>query len=256
MIKQYGDIGVNKYREMNDPRIVKGFRVIKREGVLVFIQRFSRFLKRKLLIVLTPFVIALTRPGKFLYNKERLTYFRHVKTVTWTNERAIEIPIIMNYIKKFSSKKILEVGAVLPQYFPKIKKDTIDKFEKGKNIMNIDVLDYKPIKKYDLIVSISTLEHVGYDDDVKNPKGTINAVNALKENCLATGGKMVITLPIGYNQNVDKLIFSNELAFDEKVFFKKKNAFNKWQIVSPDKAKGAKFGKENAETVVIGVINK
>ena len=46
----------------------------------------------------------------------------------------------------------------------KFEHDIVDKYEKKKGIINQDIVDYKPDKKYDLIISISTLEHVGWDE--------------------------------------------------------------------------------------------
>ena len=68
--------------------------------------------------------------------------------------------------KNTSWKNIFEVGSVLSHYFP-INHDVLDKYEKGHGVINQDVVDFKPHNKYDLIVSISTLEHVGFDDNTK-----------------------------------------------------------------------------------------
>ena len=253
-MKKYGEMDINKYREMNDSRITKGLRIIKREGPWSFTYRSLLYLNRCFLRALTPLVIALAPTTYFQYQGKKLPYFRHKKSLTWINERAIEIPIIMDYIHNSSAKTILEVGAVLPHYYPALQKEVIDKFEIGPGISNEDVVTFTPHKKYDLIVSISTLEHVGFDDDIKDPLGIIKALNNLKLNCLQKGGKMVITIPIGYNKDVDGHLFTNNLGFNEEYFFKKKNVFNTWKEISKEEAKKIEYSGFHAKAIVVGII--
>lgn len=127
------------------------------------------------------------------------------------------MPFIWEIIKKHHEKKIFEVGNVLSHYFP-INHDVLDKYEKTEGVINQDVVDFKPPNKYDLIVSILTLEHVGFDDNTKESTKIIKAIKNLKENCLRTGGRMIITMPINYNPGMDILLFTNKLGFDKKHF--------------------------------------
>src|SRR2546430_9278756 len=55
---------------------------------------------------------------------------------------------------------------------------------------------------YDLIVSVSTLEHVGYDEDPREPDKAARAVRNLL-GLLAPGGTMLATIPIGHNRDLD-----------------------------------------------------
>ncbi len=243
--------GVNKYREMNDGRLRKGLVVLQREGFIVFFYRTGHYLKRLFLRQISPIVIKYGPKGYFMFQNKRLPYFLHTKSLTWTNERAIEVPIAHSYISE--DKRILEVGAVLYHYYPDLKKDVLDKFEKGQGIINEDVIVYQPTLKYDLIISISTLEHVGYDDDVKDQEGTLKAIQNLKTNCLNKNGQMIITLPISYNKDVDKMLFAGKLEFDEEYYFKKTNLFNQWREITREEAKTAQY-KHHAETIVVGII--
>jgi hypothetical protein len=129
---------------------------------------------------------------------------------TWRNERAVEIPILWEIVKN-TKGNILEVGNVLSHYFP-VKHDVIDKYEKAPNVINLDVVDLDSSKKYNLIVSISTLEHVGWDEKPREPKKIVYALRKLKE-CLNPGGKIVLTLPLGYNKEVDKLLEEKKNTF-------------------------------------------
>ena len=254
LIRKYGEMQVNKYREMNDSRVAKGIRVIQREGMIVFLYRLSQYLKRKALTAAAPFIITILPKKTFVYKGKKLYYFFHKKSLTWTNERAIEIPIAVNFIKNQNAKRILEVGAVLHHYYPSIKKEVIDKFEKGKGILNIDVLNFNPKEKYDCIVSISTLEHVGYDDDAKDPYGTLKAIQNLKK-CLGRGGKMLITLPLKYNKNVDKLLNENKLGFTEEHYYVRRNML-RWEQTTKENAMNARDAQFHADAIVIGEVNK
>ena len=94
--------------------------------------------------------------GSFMFQGEKLNYFYYPYNATWRNERIIEIPIIWKSARNFKGK-ILEVGNVLSYYFP-VNHDILDKYEKAKGVINKDILDLDEDNKYDLIVSISTLE--------------------------------------------------------------------------------------------------
>lgn len=253
-MKIYGEMGINKYREMNDNRVVKGLRVLKREGILIFGSRFLGYCHRSLLRIISPLAVKILPRRYFNYNGSRLEYFQHPKNLVWTNERGIEIPIIIDYIKKSSAQNILEVGAVLPHYYPQLKHDVVDKFEKNIGIINEDIITFHPSTKYDLIVSISTLEHVGFEDDLKDSEGILKAINNLKENCLAEKGKIIITLPLGYNKDVDRYLFDKRLGFSQEYYFKKKSVLNTWEEINPEEARKVKFDRFSAQGIVIGII--
>ena len=51
-------------------------------------------------------------------------------------------------------------------YFP-ADHEIVDKYEKGDGIVNEDIVNFRPGKKYDLIVSISTLEHISWNEEKK-----------------------------------------------------------------------------------------
>ena len=247
---------MNKYAEDNR-RVKKGIKVLANEGIFIFLVKSFKYFKRFLLRLLSPIIIFLKPKKKFFSQNQVFTYFYHKNNITWTNERAVEIPIAMGYLKSFKAGRILEVGAVLPQYFP-VKWDVLDKFEKGKDIINEDVVNFKPKNKYDLIISISTLEHVGFDDDIKEPEKIVKALKNLIDNCLNKQGKMVVTLPLGYNAAMDNLLFSGKLNFDQTFFMKRISRNNKWKEIDIEKAKGAKYGKpyHAANVLVIGITKK
>jgi SAM-dependent methyltransferase len=80
----------------------------------------------------------------------------------------------------------------------------IDLFEIAPGVLNVDIVDFKPTNRYDLILSISTLEHVGKDDEVR-PEKAIIATEHLKS-LLAPGGRLIVSVPLGYNSYVDHML--------------------------------------------------
>ena len=100
----------------------------------------------------------------FIFRGKSYRYFYDIINNTWMNERSVEISIVMKMVNENKGKRILEIGNVLSNYYD-VPHDVVDKYEKAPNVINQDVVDFKTNDKYDLIVSISTLEHVGWDEE-------------------------------------------------------------------------------------------
>ena len=175
----------------------------------------------------------------FTFRDQQYNYFYHIYNCTCLNERAIEIPIILEFLKIYQGKNILEVGNVLSHYF-QISHDVLDRYEIAEGVINEDVVNFKPTQKYDLIFSISTLEHVGWDEEPKDPQKVLFALRNLK-NCLSYGGKIVITLPLGYNPEMDDLLEKGEIKFTKQYFMKRISNNNEWKEVIESEVKGIKF---------------
>ncbi len=192
----------------------------------------------------------------FVFRGTTFTYFYHEYNTTWATERAVEIPIVMSIVNGYEGKRILEVGNVLSHYFP-VKHDIVDKYEQAPGVINEDVVDYKPSEKYDLIVSISTLEHVGWDEEPKEPAKVLAAIENLK-NCLAPTGKIVVTLPMGQNPHLDRLLNEKKLQFTRQYFLKRITADNKWVQAEWEDVKNAEYNYPFpfANGVIIGIIEK
>jgi hypothetical protein len=120
----------------------------------------------------------------------------------------------------------------------------LDKYDPAPHVLNEDVIYFKPVEKYDAIISISTLEHVGWDEDVRDPAKFITAVRNLTENCLAPGGCMLVTVPLGYNTYLDDNLAMGADYFNEKYFLKRVSAKKELRVfeeLTPDPRAGG-FG--------------
>jgi hypothetical protein len=168
----------------------------------------------------------------FLFNNVKLDYFYNKYNKTWKNERALEVPIGRYYLNKYPYNNVLEIGNVLKHYY-KVKHDILDKYEYTEGILNEDVLSFKPKKKYDLILSISTMEHVGIDDIPSEPEKAVRGLINLQKNCLSSKGLMVITIPTNYNTALNKLIEQGRIENFKIYCFKRYNRFrNLWKTAS------------------------
>jgi hypothetical protein len=170
----------------------------------------------------------LARRGRsFELDGEQYHYLYRRYNRTWNNERSVELPIVWNAILR-NPGRILEVGNVLSNYFL-CKHDVLDKYDGGRRVIKRDVVDYRPRNRYDLIVSISTLEHVGFDPpEEPDAEKIIQALENLCTNCLARNGRILVTLPLGYNLNADRLIREGTSFFTRLYYLKRVSKDNRW----------------------------
>lgn len=123
--------------------------------------------------------------------------YDHPYNSTASNERAIELPIAFDFIAGHTN--VLEVGNVLGHYQDRTWA-CVDKYEQAPGVTNLDVLDISGT--YDRIVSVSTIEHVGWDEPTRDPAKAIRAITHLRS-LLAPGGALLITIPTGWNSFLD-----------------------------------------------------
>ncbi len=192
---------------------------------------------------------------KFNYQSNLLEVFYNKYRITWANERMIEISIFKHIIDSSKNNSILEVGNVLSHYFD-VSYDILDKYEIMENIINEDIVSFKPNKKYDLIISISTFEHIGYDEEKQEPEKILSVIKHLKS-LLTENGKIIFSAPIAYNSNFDNFVFSKKIKLNQITYLNRSKKFNLWSIVNEGTAIKSKYGKPFycANTVLIGTIN-
>lgn len=195
----------------------------------------------------------------FIFRGKKYKYFYHIYNNTWKNERAIEIPIVLDLIKNYRSKKILEVGNVLSHYFPDFSiayenYDIVDKYEKSPGVINQDIIEFNSKKKYDLIISISTIEHVGWNEKPRDQNKIPKALKNL-ESLLNKDGKIVITFLLGYNQYLDDLLSNNIIKFTNLYCLKHMIRDNSWKEIDWEIARNTKLG-DKLDLLIIGIIKK
>lgn len=140
----------------------------------------------------------------FLWDQQPLLYNTHSYN-NWS-ERAVEIPVAVEFLKRYGQgKRILEVGNVLSHYGPISQQcpgvgavDIIDKFERQPGVANKDLMDVTDT--YDIIMSVSTVEHIGQQAYGESVHGDLEApLKAIAKiyDLLKPGGRAFITVPFG-----------------------------------------------------------
>jgi hypothetical protein len=217
-----------------------------------------RLLERWALIT---FCLMLRRPfwscTRFSLGNTSYRYFYHWYNATYMNERTVEVPIIWQFVTSNRGKTILEVGNVLSHYYA-VDHDIVDKYESSPGVINDDVVNFKATgKKYELIISISTLEHVGWDETPREPRKPLRAVENLVQ-LLAPGGMIVITIPVGQNPELDVLLRENRIPFTGRLCLARVSQDNIWEQVCWDQIRNAKYNTPffAANGLLIGFIKQ
>lgn len=212
-------------------------------------------------VLLTPWYRIARGRKTFTFRGRKLRYFVHWYNTTFDNERAIEIPIALAAISLTLQQssgqaprgRILEVGNVLSHYVP-ICHDVLDKYERGEHIIHEDVADFSPTHPYDLIISLSTLEHVGFEEEIQDRQKIFRAMQRLRS-ALAPDGRLLATIPVGFNPHLAPLLLSGEL-FDRQHYFVRTSASNRFEETSPQEALSRQFNYPYSfgNGIVIGLI--
>lgn len=214
-------------------------------GVRWFIRRFGfrQLFLKPARWVLAPFILPMLRARSVEYRGASLplVYARH--NVTWANERCVELALARVLLAGVRSERLLEVGHVTPHYF-QAGHLVVDKYEPG--ALNADIVDFMPPERFDLILSISTFEHIAFDEPGATPAPAAVAagVAAALDRCrglLAPGGLLAITVPLGYNPALDAMIANDELGWDRATWFKRFPR-RRWRRVSRPEAVRCRYG--------------
>lgn len=131
------------------------------------------------------------------WNGRRLDLVDLPYNTTIRNERAVELAVAFDWLAGCDGDG-LEVGNVLGHYGIAGHR-VVDLHEQAPGVENIDVFEIHG--RFDWIVSISTVEHVGWDDG-RDPTGAAFAVTYLRS-LLRPGGELLVTVPLGWNPPLD-----------------------------------------------------
>ena len=172
------------------------------------------------------FAKAFNSRSVFMYQKQYYSYEICWYNMTWRNERVIEIPIIRRMIDNYKKSELLEVGNVLKHYGSS-GHDVVDKYEKGDGVINEDILDFETDKKYQVAISISTLEHIGQDEECGESSKAIDAIKKI-QSLLHPDGEFCFSIPLGYNKVLDTYCFDNLNRFKSATLLKRISRSNRW----------------------------
>jgi hypothetical protein len=230
--------------------------------------RFKYTLKEILLARVAFYLVMNQRKAYFSFDGQTYRYFYRLHNKTWTNERAVEIPIICHEVRKHDAESVLEIGKVL-SYYCSVQHDILDKYETADRIINADIVDFRGSKTYDLIVSISTLEHVGYDEyrryglkdydryepserQLRQAEDHLRYAIENIKNQLSQHGKSIVTAPLGFNPVLDALV-KDKSIFTSVKYLKRVSKSNLWIEALESEVQNVRYDSpfNNANALVI-----
>ena len=218
-------------------------------GIRWFIQRFgfAQLFLKPARWLLAPLVIPFLRERSVEYRGERLplVYARH--NVTWANERCVELALARALMAGIRPHRVLEVGHVTPHYNAS-RHLVVDKYEAGS--LQVDIVDFECPERFDLILSISTFEHIAFDEPGEPValEAIATKVNAALDRCrrlLAPSGLLAITVPLGYNPALDAMIVGDRLGCARATWFKRFPG-RRWRQVRRSEALHCRYGSPYA----------
>ena len=193
------------------------------------------------------------RRRQFDFRGRQLPYALERYNNTWLNERTVEIAIARDFVADRAPQRALEVGNVMSHYGYR-GHTVIDKYETIPGVLNFDVADFESEEKFDTILAISTLEHVGWDERPTDAGKTLRAYGRLRA-AMSADGAMLVTTPIGHNPHLDRFIREGAFDFPSQTFLKRVSAANEWRQVDADEALGCRYGQpyRNANAIFVGI---
>lgn len=177
----------------------------------------------------------------FEFDGRPVPYFHHRYHYTWMNERSVELALARQVVDGVDAADLLEVGNVLAHYV-RDGHTVVYLYEHAPGVINADVVDLELERRFPLIVSISTLEHVGLDEDDIDPEKCGRAVEHLR-GLLAPGGRLWATIPVDYNRDLDRRIRAGELPFDRLRALRRDSHRAGWHQVEPDEVWDAGYDR-------------
>jgi SAM-dependent methyltransferase len=174
------------------------------------------------------------RDGEFTFDGEAYPYLYGAYKRSWMTERAVEVPIAQRIVDRNIGKRVLEVGNVLSHYGPQ-RHTVVDKYEVEPGVENLDVFELESLGEFDLVVAVSTIEHVGWDEEPRVPGKAVEALRALRER-VAPGGRLVLTIPAGYNPSLDEALRGGAVEFSDLKGMRRQGGGTSWRQVAPDEA--------------------
>ena len=172
----------------------------------------------------------------------------------WRNERAVELALARGFLDDNRGRRLLEVGNVMAHYGA-AGHDVLDKYEVSPGVLNDDIVDFAPDPRYEAILSISTLEHVGWDERPRDAGKTLRAYAAMRA-ALTPDGTMLLTCPIGQNPHLDGYIQEERLDFPERHYLRRVSRDNRWEEVGLREVAGSQYHHpyRNANALFIGIV--
>lgn len=223
--------------EVGLARLVKRAKALQAEGGLGKV--LMQCAEKGYVYAATPFFKAFNANRTFQFQGRTYPYFCDSYNATWRNERGVEIALALAFLEKGNPGRTLELGNVMP-YYKKFEHDVVDKYEPTPGVLNVDVVDFECTQPYDTVLTISTLEHIGWDEAVKDENKVLQAIEKLKS-LTKPNGRMFVTFPLGHNAFLDEHLAAGRVDLPNMGFLKRVSAMNDWVETDLAGVLGAKY---------------
>lgn len=206
---------------------------------------YQEYLRRRSLREpwITVKALVLGKPDQtFLLDGRTYRYFFSETNQTWYGERCVELAIARAFVEANRGQRMLEVGNVLSQYGPRPDDYVVvDRYEHRPGVVNLDITEFVPPARFDAIISVSTVEHIGFDERPRDD-GKVGRALAHLRTLLAPGGRCLITAPVGYNPTLDALFDRPTGVFDSLSFLRRISLDGTWLQQDWAQVQGAWYG--------------
>jgi len=192
-------------------------------------------------VFVSELVRARRRHWRFEYDGTTYPYFVHRHT--WYNERTVELALASRLLRQHFGQPVLELGNVTRQFgLTGAQHLVVDKYENAAGVERVDIVEFESPATFSLVLSLSTIEHVGFDEDVMDPDKPIVAADVLRR-CVAPGGDLLVTFPLSYNQSFDARVRAGDFTdITQLRYLKRISGDNRWEEVGVDEVAGVRYG--------------
>jgi len=127
----------------------------------------------------------------------------------------------------------------------------VDKYEQSPGIHSIDFLEFHLPKLFDGFISVSTLEHIGWDEEPREIDKVKYCIEKIRE-CVTSTRRVFVSFPLGYNDYLDGLVRNKELPFEKTASLVRVDEDQNWkevelhQALKPEYRYGSRFPCANA----------
>lgn len=164
----------------------------------------------------------------FEFEGRELPYVVDAYNTTWRNERAAEVAIALDWLSRRPSGPVLEIGHVTGHYRPLRPGHTVvDLYEPDPAVLNVDARTYVPAEPVPSILAISTIEHVGYDEEDQDLDKPLALLDHLEQQ-LTPGGEMLVSFPLGYHPRLDRDLLDGSLKLERVTVLRRRTTLGEW----------------------------
>lgn len=245
-----------------DASVVERVRAsIRANGLGATLARAAEFAGARVRPWMTPIMRPAVRRNGFDYDGHLLQPAVFAHNATWSNERIVELAVVRYELDR-NPGRVLEIGAVL-RHYPELdvpdRRTTVDKYERADGVIASDLFDYAPPSDFDLVVSVSTIEHFGVDehDHPEQPDRAIDALRYIAAVLLAPGGRGVVTVPLGYNPALDAVVDGSrgvDGVSVAAVYRRTTGLTNRWERCRPVDVATATYGARFRTASAVAVL--